>query len=145
LRAIGTGNLCARPDDTRQLPAGVERRLREVLGWRNRPNPIDIYMAIRDVLVEAEEEAQMDDPDAIRRAEAILRKHGDTPTTIIILRPPKGVPRQAEALVCPSLEAALRAARADPAPRSNVGIVIHDPGGDVWETDQQVVDALLSS
>jgi hypothetical protein len=135
--------MTADPPMPRQLPSSVERRLRDVLGWRNRPNPIDVYMAMGDVLVE--EEVQMDDPDAIRRAEAILRKHGATPTTIIILRPPKGVPRQAEALVRPSLEAALRAARADPAPRSNVGIVIHDPGGDVWETDQKVVHALLSS
>jgi hypothetical protein len=122
----------------RQLPASVERRLRNVLGWRNRANPIDVYMAIRDALAEAEEEAQMDDPDAIRRAEAILRKHGDTPTTIIILRPPKGVPRQAEALVCPSLEAALR--RQEPIRRRG-----RTSAFDVWETDQKVVDdALLS-
>jgi hypothetical protein len=87
----------------------------------------------------------MDDPDAIRRAEAILRKHGATPTTILIIRLPKGRPRQAEALVCSSLETALRAARADAAPRSTVGIVIHDSDGDVWETDQKVVDALLSA
>ena len=30
----------------------------------------------------------MDDREAIRRAEAILRKHGGTQTTITIIRPP---------------------------------------------------------
>jgi hypothetical protein len=101
--------MTADPTMPRQLPSSVERRLRDVLGWRNRPNPIDLYMAIRDVLVE--EEVQMDDPNAIRRVEAILRKHGATPTTIIILRPPKGVPRQAEAI------AGTPATRARPPPR----------------------------
>jgi hypothetical protein len=36
------------------MPPAVERRLREVLGWRYRPAPVDLYNAIRDVLVEAE-------------------------------------------------------------------------------------------
>jgi hypothetical protein len=38
----------------RQLPPTVERALRERPGWRYRPAPIDLYMAIRDVLLEAE-------------------------------------------------------------------------------------------
>jgi hypothetical protein len=38
----------------RQMPLAVERALREKLGWRYRPSPIDLYMAIRDVLAEAE-------------------------------------------------------------------------------------------
>jgi hypothetical protein len=37
------------------MPPAVERALREKLGWRNRPNPIDLYMAVRDALVGAEE------------------------------------------------------------------------------------------
>jgi hypothetical protein len=44
----------ADPTMPRQLPPAVERRLRDVLGWRNRPNPIDLYMAIRDTLVEVQ-------------------------------------------------------------------------------------------
>ena len=36
----------------RQLSPAVERALRNVLGWRNRPAPIDVYMAIRDALAE---------------------------------------------------------------------------------------------
>ena len=43
-------------DPTRpgQLSLAVERVLRNVLGWRNRPAPIDVYMAIRvrDALAE---------------------------------------------------------------------------------------------
>jgi hypothetical protein len=42
------------PTMPRQLPPHVERALREKLGWRNRPNPVDLYLAIRDALIEAE-------------------------------------------------------------------------------------------
>ena len=40
------------PDPTmpRDMPEAVRRALEAVLGWRNRPNPIDLYMAIRDAL-----------------------------------------------------------------------------------------------
>ena len=44
----------ADPTMPRQMPPEVERALREVLGWRNRPAPVDVYMAVRDVLVEAD-------------------------------------------------------------------------------------------
>jgi hypothetical protein len=44
----------ADPTMPRQMPPSVERRLREVLGWGNRPNRIDLYMAIRDALAEAQ-------------------------------------------------------------------------------------------
>jgi hypothetical protein len=45
----------ADPQMPRQIPPHVERELRRVLGWRDRPNPIDLYLAVRDALVEAEE------------------------------------------------------------------------------------------
>jgi hypothetical protein len=44
----------ADPSMPRQMPPAVERALREKLGWRNRPNPVDIYNAVRDGLVEAQ-------------------------------------------------------------------------------------------
>ena len=47
----------ADPTMPRQLPPAVERALREVLGWRARPAPVDVYMAIRDTLLEAEADA----------------------------------------------------------------------------------------
>ena len=40
------------PTMPRQMPPEVERALREKLGWRNRPGPIDVYLAIRDALLE---------------------------------------------------------------------------------------------
>ena len=40
------------PSMPRQMPPLIERKLREVLAWRLRPNPIDLYMAIRDALEE---------------------------------------------------------------------------------------------
>jgi hypothetical protein len=46
-----------KPDPTmpRVMPPAIERSLREVLGWRDRPNPIDLYMAIKDELERVEE------------------------------------------------------------------------------------------
>jgi hypothetical protein len=79
----------------------------------------------------------MDDREAIRRAEAILRKHGETPTTITIIRQPT----QIEQHICASLQAAIRWANVELGAKSNVRILIHDPDGDVSETDQKVVDA----
>ena len=32
------------------MPAAVERALIEKLGWRNRPNPVDLYAAVYEVL-----------------------------------------------------------------------------------------------
>jgi hypothetical protein len=32
------------------MPPEVERQLQFVLGYQNRPNPIDVYLAIRDAL-----------------------------------------------------------------------------------------------
>ena len=88
----------------------------------------------------------MDDREAIRRAEAILRKYGGTPTTIAVIRPPKpGERAKTETRTCASLQAAIKWARADSGPQSMVGILIHDPDGDVSEVDQSVMDALLSS
>ena len=81
----------------------------------------------------------MDDREAIRRAEAILRKHGGTPTTITVIRPPSQIEQQ----TCASLQSAIKWVNADPGAKSNVSILIHDPDGDVSETDQKVVDALL--
>jgi hypothetical protein len=34
----------------RQMPPAAEKALRDVLGWNLRPNPIDLYMTIRDAL-----------------------------------------------------------------------------------------------
>jgi hypothetical protein len=41
--------------------------------------------------------------------------------------------------------AAIRWANVEVGAKSNVRILIHDPDGDVSETDQDVVDALLRS
>jgi hypothetical protein len=88
----------------------------------------------------------MDDQEAIRRAEAILRKHGETQTTIMIIRPPRpGERTQTAQRTCASLQAAIQWAKADSEPQSNVSILIHDPDGDVSETDQAVMEALLRS
>jgi hypothetical protein len=35
------------------IPARVERKLRDVLAWRNRPNPVDPYQIIRDALLDS--------------------------------------------------------------------------------------------
>jgi hypothetical protein len=35
------------------MPDAARKALAEVLGWRTRPNPIDLYNAIRDALIEA--------------------------------------------------------------------------------------------
>ena len=32
------------------MPQAVERALIEKMGWRDRPNPIDLYCAIREAL-----------------------------------------------------------------------------------------------
>jgi hypothetical protein len=42
------------PTMPRQLPPSVERALRDKLGWRDRPNRVDLYNAIRDALEEAQ-------------------------------------------------------------------------------------------
>lgn len=41
------------PTIPKRMPKRVERELLNVLGWRGRPNPIDLYNAIRDALLEA--------------------------------------------------------------------------------------------
>jgi hypothetical protein len=53
------------PTMPRQLPPAVERALTEVMGWRNRPNPVDLYNAIRDVLVEAQETGEARVPGGV--------------------------------------------------------------------------------
>ena len=44
------------PDPTmpRRMPPLVAREIEGILGWRARPNPIDVYDAIRDALVTAD-------------------------------------------------------------------------------------------
>jgi hypothetical protein len=37
--------MSADPIMPRRMPPAVERALREKLGWRNRPSPVDLYMA----------------------------------------------------------------------------------------------------
>jgi hypothetical protein len=38
------------PSTPRLMPPEVERELRNLLGFRTRPNPVDVYMVIRDEL-----------------------------------------------------------------------------------------------
>jgi hypothetical protein len=35
------------------MPARIERELRDVLAWRSRPNPFDLYQTIRDALLDS--------------------------------------------------------------------------------------------
>jgi len=38
----------------RVMPPAVARELQHLMGWRDRPNPIDVYLTIRDVLEAAQ-------------------------------------------------------------------------------------------
>lgn len=42
------------PPMPRRMPPAVERALAEVLGWRNTPNPVELYDAVREALLRAD-------------------------------------------------------------------------------------------